>query len=38
MPWESEENIESEWDDEEDVDSVTNAPDLEELGFDVPVL
>ena len=37
MPWESE-DIESDWDDEEEVDSVTHAPDLEELGFDVPVL
>ena len=26
------------WDDEEEVDSVTQAPDPEESGFDVPVL
>jgi len=38
MPWESGEKIESEWDEEEEEDSVTHAPDLEELGFDVPVL
>ena len=38
MPWEPEESNDSEWDDEEEVDSVTQAPDPEESGFDVPVL
>ncbi len=38
MPWESEQTNDSEWDDEEEEDSVTQAPDPEESGFDVPVL
>ncbi len=38
MPWESEESDESEWEEDEEMEYVTKAPDPEELGFDVPVL
>ena len=38
MPWETEEAMVSEWDDEEETESVTRAPDPEESGFDVPIL
>tara|TARA_B100000029_G_scaffold481155_1_gene529934 strand:+ start:22994 stop:23110 length:117 start_codon:yes stop_codon:yes gene_type:complete len=38
MPWESEESDESEWEEDEEMEYVTQAPDPEELGFDVPVL
>ena len=38
MPWESEQTNDSEWDDEEVENSVTQAPDPEESCFGVPVL
>tara|TARA_B100001123_G_C15126533_1_gene953557 strand:+ start:725 stop:844 length:120 start_codon:yes stop_codon:yes gene_type:complete len=39
MPWEAAESEVTQWDDDEDEsESITQAPDPEELGFDVPVL
>ena len=39
MPWEAVESEVTQWDDDEDeTESITQAPDPEELGFDVPVL
>ena len=38
MPWESEEIEGQDWDDDEEYDSVTRAPEPEESGFEVPVL